>query len=210
MITKEPARVKPSKPKHTFGPGDHGRAITEEQAANARWIEGFRYEIIDGRIYVSPMPELPHEELKNWLLRKLLRYSDAHPQVTNRVAAPARIFLPGHRKTTVPEADIATYRDFPYSVPLDDRNWRMVSPMLVVEIVSGDVAKDLTRNVVLYERVPSIQEYWVINYWTEDDFFFRVFRKRGKRWGKPVDWKLGETYTTRLLPGFSLKLKPDV
>jgi Uma2 family endonuclease len=208
MIAKARAKAKPSRPKFTFGPMDHGRAITDAQAASARWVEGFRYEIIDGRIYVSPMAELPHEELKNWLLRKLLRYSDEQPDVTNRIAAPARVFVPGRQKTTVPEADIAAYRDFPYSVPWDERDWRKVSPILVVEIVSGDVAKDLTRNVVLYERVPSIQEYWVVNYWRNDDFFFRVFRRRGKTWGKPLDWKLGETYTTPLLPGFSLKLKP--
>jgi Uma2 family endonuclease len=193
----------------TFGPADHGRAVSDQQARRARWLDGFRYEIIDGRIYVTPMPDLPHEELKDWLLRQLIKYSDANPTVIDRVAAPARVFVPGRRRTTSPEPDIAAYRKFPFHVPLANRNWRNVSPILVVEIVSGDVAKDLGRNVLLYEEVPSIQEYWVVNMWI-DEFFFRVYRRKGSRWAKPVDLKLSETYSTRLLPGFSLKLKPDV
>src|SRR5438874_5857793 len=133
MITKARAKRKPGEPKYSFGPGDHGRPITDRQATDARWLEGFRYEIIDGRIYVTPMPDLPHEDLKNWLLRKLLRYSDAHPEVINRVAAPARVFLTGRRRTTSPEPDVAAYHNFPYSVPLAQRDWRDVSPILVVE-----------------------------------------------------------------------------
>jgi Uma2 family endonuclease len=208
MITKVLTRARPGVRLRTFGPADHGRRISDRQARHACWIEGYRYEIIDGRIYVTPMPDLPHEDLKDWLLRRLIKYSDAHPTAINRVAAPARVFLPRRRRTTSPEPDIAAYRDFPYSVPLAKRDWRDISPILVVEIVSGDVAKDLDRNVVLYEQVPSIQEYWVINLWV-DDFFFRVFRRRGDGWAKPLDFKWGETYSTRLLPGFSLKLKPD-
>src|SRR5438128_1988232 len=154
MMTKMRAKPAFREPKYTFGPGDHGRAVSDDEVRNARWVERFRYEIIDGSLYVSPMPDLPHGQLKLWLFRLLLEYSDSHLHVIRNVATPARIFIPGRTRTTIPEADIAAYRDFPYSIPFDERDWRMISPILVVEIVSGDVAKDLTRNVVLYERVP--------------------------------------------------------
>ena len=194
--------------KNTFGPADHGRPISDRQAVRARWVEGFRYEIIDGRIYVSPIPDLPHDDLVDWIARPLCKYADAHQDVISQVKTPARVFVPGSTRTTAPEPDLAAYRDYPFHLPIAERRWQDVSPIVVVEVVSGDVAKDLGRNVGLYERVPSIQEYWIVNRW-HDDFFFGVFRKRGGRWGKPIDFTIGDTYTTKLLPGFSLRIKPD-
>jgi Uma2 family endonuclease len=209
MITKARAKRKPGEPKYSFGPGDHGRLVTDEQVANARWLEGFRYEIIDGSIYVSPIPDLSHDDLVDWMAKPLRKYAEDHPETINQVKCPARVFVPGSRRTTVPEPDLAAYAEYPFHLPIPQRNWKKISPILVAEVVSGDVAKDLGRNVILYERVPSIQEYWVVNQWIED-FFFRVFRRRGNGWAKPVDFQWGETYSTRLLPGFSLKLKPDL
>ena len=42
-----------------FGPRDHGRRVTDEEAYAARYKPGYSYEIIDGRLYVSPQPSLP-------------------------------------------------------------------------------------------------------------------------------------------------------
>jgi Uma2 family endonuclease len=210
MIAKARAKSKERKSNHVFGPQDHGRPISDREFECGEWVKGYHYELIDGELYVSPVPEVPHDDLLEWITEILRDYIRRRPDVINRISTHARVFVPGSRSTTAPQPDVAAYSEFPHDLPSIERRWAKISPLVVVEIVSGDVAKDLTRNVVLYERVPSIQEYWVINYWTDDDFFFRAFRKRGKRWAKPVDYKLGDTYTTPLIPGFSLKLKPDV
>ena len=47
-----------------FGPLDHGRRVSGEELAGARWQEGYTYEVIDGRLYVSPVPNLPQEQLE--------------------------------------------------------------------------------------------------------------------------------------------------
>jgi Uma2 family endonuclease len=194
----------------TYGPADHGRAVTDAEIRGAHWIEGYHYEIIDGRVYVSPLPEPSHDNLAEWLAEPLRAYARAHPDVINVVKTRSRVFVPGRRRTTAPGPDVGAYRDFPYHVPLPRRRWQDVSPVLAAEIVSGDVAKDLVRNVDLYERVPAIQEYWVMNQSIgPDDFFFRVYRRRGRKWQKPIDLGIGDTYTTRLLPGFSLLLNLD-
>jgi Uma2 family endonuclease len=194
----------------TFGPADHGRAVTDAELAGARWVEGYHYEVIDGRLYVSPLPELPHDDLVEWLADLLRAYVRAHPEVINAVKTRSRVFVPRRRRTTAPEPDLAAYHGYPYDTPRLRRRWRDISPVLVAEVVSGDVGKDLVRNVELYERVPSIQEYWVVNQWVgAEDFFFRVYRKRGGKWQKPIDLTLGATYMTRLLPGFSLLINPD-
>ena len=38
---------------------------------------------------------------------------------------------------------------------------------------------------------------------------YGVFRRRGKVWRKPFDFRHGDTYTTKLLPGFRLVLDPN-
>jgi Uma2 family endonuclease len=176
----------------------------------ANWREGYKYELIDGRVYVSPLADLPHEDAIDWIARKLRTYADSRPDVINRVATPARVFVPDRPLTTAPEPDLAAYRDYPWKLTRWRRSWKDVSPVLVVEVASGDIAKDFGRNVMLYEDVPTIREYWLMHEaGCERRLLFRVYRRRGARWQKPIDLKLGDTYTTRLLPGFSLPINPD-
>jgi len=54
---------------------DHGRAITPEEARTTHWQRGYRYEIIDGKICATPIPNLPHDRILRWLYRLLDRYT---------------------------------------------------------------------------------------------------------------------------------------
>jgi Uma2 family endonuclease len=81
--------------------------------------------------------------------------------------------------------------------------------VLVVEIISENTAsKDLERNVTLYLQVKSLREYWIIDprHESHDRPSMRVYRRRGQRWQKPIEVPAGGTYSTRLLPGFTLVL----
>jgi len=191
-----------------LGPADHGMPISLEEFEQADGEEGHRYEIIEGRVYVSPLPELPHEDLEHWLFIKLLDYGKAHPQYVQRVSNQARIFVPERRLATCPEPDIAVYRKYPLRMARWMRSWRMVSPVNVVEVLSpGNVDKDLERNVELYLGVPSIREYWIVDQRVKQEHpSMIVYRRRGSRWQKPIHVAPGGTYTTPLLPEFELKL----
>jgi Uma2 family endonuclease len=109
---------------------------------------------------------------------------------------------------TAPEPDLAVYQNYPLHRPRRERRWQDVSPILVVEVLSEDNAdKDLERNRDLYVQVPSIREYWIVDPRTDPDRpTLTVLRRRGRRWLRPLDVGAGGTYTTRLLPGFSLDL----
>ena len=76
----------------------------------------------------------------------------------------------------------------------------------MVEILSEDNAeKDLVRNLQLYLEVPSIREYWIIDPRQDADRpGLTVYRRRGQRWQRPIEVAPGETYTTPLLPGFTM------
>jgi Uma2 family endonuclease len=190
-----------------IGPADHGRPMTEEEFYGGDYEEGYRYEIIDGRLCVSPYPNLPEDWVAEWLHFQLKSYAHAHPRVLKHVSKGGRVFVPGRRLATVPEPDIAAYRRFPLRLRVRDMRWQDVSPVLVVEVLSADdPAKDLVRNVALYLEVPSIKEYWVLDARRDADRpGMTAYRRRGQAW-RATDVPPGGRYTTRLLPGFELVL----
>jgi Uma2 family endonuclease len=189
-------------------PLDHGRRVPLEEFEAAWWEEGYRYELIDGKLYVSPLPNVPHDTVLVWLTEQLLKYRLTRPNVLNYVSGHARVFVPGRPGVTNPEPDLTAYRDYPLDLPADQQRWQDLKPILVAEIVSDDDPdKDLERNVELYEQVPSIREYWIFDPRTGAAApSLRVYRRRGRSWQRPIDVPPGETYTTRLLPDFTLRL----
>jgi Uma2 family endonuclease len=193
----------------TLGPADHGRPLTLDDFDDAEFEPGHKYEIIDGRLDVSPFPNPPENVLENWLFRKLLLYSEQHPQIINYVTTKPRVFVHSRKKATVPEPDIAAYHEFPLGQPLEGLRWQTLGPILVAEVlVEGDPRKDLQRNVALYFEVPSIREYWVLDGQDNPNEPTLIqHRRHGKRWVvRPFPY--GSTFTPKLLPGFSLLIDP--
>src|SRR5262249_5489854 len=138
--------------------------LTYREYREAEYVEGFQYELIDGKLQVSPLPGLPHGRLDKWLYRSLDAYAEERPEVINFVYNKVRVFVPGRAATTCPEPDVAAYRDFPLDQLSKEVDWDICSPLLVGEILSPDnVDKGLVRNVELYWQVPSIREYWVVD-----------------------------------------------
>lgn len=192
-----------------LGPLDHGRRLSRTAFDEAEYDLGFRYEIIDGRLYVSPLPNMPEHRLERWLTRAVERYSDTHPEVINFVATKGRVFLPEAVRLTVPEPDLAAFSDFPEDTEIDEADWEDVSPILVAEIlVGGSIEKDLGRNPPLYLAVPSIREYWVLDGSTSArEPTLIQHQRRGKRWGVTT-YPFDSMFTTDLLPSFKLRINP--
>lgn len=192
-----------------LGPSDHGRPLTLDDYESADYEPGFKYEIIDGELYVSPEANFAENVLETWLLGALLFYSRDHRDVINYVATKSRVFVHKRKKSTVPEPDIAAYHDLDLSRPFRDIHWRDLGPLLVAEIlVEGDVHKDLERNPALYHDVPSVQEYWVLDGRDDPDEPTLIQHRRyGKRW-VVREYAYGATFATKLLPGFTLLLDP--
>jgi Uma2 family endonuclease len=190
-------------------PKDQGRSLSLEEFEHAGSQEGYHYELIEGKLDVSPLPDLSHDFIRKWLERRLDDYSDRHPEIIGHVQAPARVFVPHDPEATTPEPDVAAYRDFPEDPSVDELNWRDFSPLLVAEILSIDTAdKDLVRNLDLYLQVPSIREYWILDPRRNGNRpSLTVHRRRGRRWQQPIDIAGGDSYVTRLLPDFQLVLK---
>jgi Uma2 family endonuclease len=193
-----------------IGPTDHGRPITDEELHCAEFVGGYKYELIDGRLYVTYAPDLPGDWVEKWLFLKVVFYALKHPEVINYLSDKARIFIPGRKNATIPEPDLAAYSDFPPNMPIDDVRWEDISPFLVAEVLSKtNPEKDLVRNVQLFLQVPSVREYWILDPRDNPERpTLIVYRRRGKRWQSTIEIPYGEVYTTRLLPGFEFLIDP--
>lgn len=185
-----------------FGPKSHGRLVTDDELEVAEYRPGYDYEVIFGRLFVSPAPNREHDVVEKHIYSQVYLYSVDHSDVVGCVTDRARVFVAGVEMTTVPEPDLAVYAE-----DLDD--WRDGTPFIVGEVMRGtDIDKDLFRNVELYRRVPTIQEYWV--------FDVREEPRRPKLWvyrRVRNDWDIQEfppdtIYQTPQLPGLKLRVSP--
>src|SRR5262249_34386114 len=191
-------------------PADHGRPISNAELALSRFESGYKFEVIDGRLYVSYEPDLPQDFIENWLYFHLYSYAARRPRINNYITRKARVFIPGRPGETIPEPDLAAYCDFPLDRPVAELEWEAVSPLLVAEVLSRhDPHKDQVRNVVLYWQVPSIREYWIVDPRTDPERPTMRFYRRGRNnWHRPLEIDAGNVYRTKLLPGFKLLLDP--
>jgi Uma2 family endonuclease len=193
-----------------LGQEDHGRALTAEAFETAEFDSGHKYELIEGRLYVSPAPNYTHDFVHGWLFFLLKEYRNAHPEVINYVAGAPRVYLPEEPDETRPEPDLSAYAHLPLGIPPTEIRWRDHEPILAVEIVSpDDPEKDLVRNVRLYREVPSIREYWILDPRSGDGWHpsLLVYRRGKRGWQRPIRIPGGGTYSTPLLPGFTLVLE---
>jgi len=194
-----------------LGPADQGRSLSWEEFRSAHWQEGFRYELIKGKLYVSPYPNVPHNLLLEWISDRLKAYARSNPSVINYVSTQPRVFVPDPEDVTAPQPDLAAYADVPTYANANSIQWSDLNPVLVVEVVSqDDPDKDLVRNVELYRQVASIREYWILDPRSDaGQLQLIVYRRRGQNWQKPIVVDEGEIYSARCLPGFSLILDPS-
>jgi Uma2 family endonuclease len=188
-----------------LGPKDHGRKLTFEEYLGGDYEEGYHYEILDGRLAVSPKANFPTNWVERWLFRTLDDYSRQHAAVINFVTFGARIFVPGALAVTAPEPDLAAYQNAPIDGPPDDLRWQDMSPLLVGEVLSEeDPDKDLVRNVNLYRQIDSLREYWILDPRDSAEYpSLKVHRRLRRNW-RIIDVAGGETDTTLLLPDFEL------
>ena len=76
-------------------PKHHGLAMTLEEFDACTGQEGHRYELIDGRVYVSPFPTPLENCWEEWLNDLLRAYRAQHLEIFNYVSGKARVFVPG-------------------------------------------------------------------------------------------------------------------
>jgi Uma2 family endonuclease len=162
--------------------------------------DGLRHELIDGVHYVSPSPNLRHQDIigrlhiliavwvrENRLGRVYLPNVDVLFSMFD-VVIPDLLYVSNDRLAILTEPNVKG------------------APDLVVEIASPSTRnRDETIKRTLYER-GDVKEYWFIDPKID---VMRVYRQAGnQRFGKPIElsWENGDVLTTPLLPGLEIPL----
>lgn len=114
---------------------------------------GIRYELIDGVLFVSPMPRWRHQ-LVVTSLGKVLEQSCPEELVVHPQEQDVRL---GVRTNLVPDLLVTRLAD----IDLDDHV--ATAPLLVVEVVSpSSRAMDLRVKLEVYEEM-GIPSYWIVH-----------------------------------------------
>jgi Uma2 family endonuclease len=180
-----------------LGPRSAGLLLNPAEFDRASYLEGWRYELINGVLVVSPTPSRQERGPNQTLGRWLENYQEGHPQGSALDA-------------TLPEEEIETTQN---RRRLDRAIWAGLgrdpkegeAPTIAVEFVSkGKINQERDYIAKRAEfREIGVSEYWVI------DRFRRCLT--AYRFTSDTDEKLfipeGQTYETPLLPGFVLELK---
>ena len=190
------ATVKRRVRRRPFGPECNGLLMTPDEFDRGEFAEGWRYELVNGVLIVSPSP-LPNERNPNDYLGHLLfSYQESHPQ-----GASLDVTLPEHDVSTGPNrrrADRVIWAGLGRLPTVNE------PPAIVVEFVSAgrrNWLRDYEAKRDEYLAI-GVKEYWVIDRFAHT---LTVFDLRGRRVRQRVV-RADQKYKTSWLPGFELPL----
>jgi Uma2 family endonuclease len=163
-------------------------------------VEGVRYEIIDGDLYVSKAPEWGHQlavhraamALGNW---------DETARIGQTVPAPGVIFAPD--QDVIP--DLIWIRRDRLEAAIDEHGHLRLAPDLVIEVLSpGSVneRRDRELKLNLYSR-QGVHEYWIMDWQRHTVQVYRRFEAQLRLEATLEDEDL---LTSPNLPGFSCRV----
>ena len=164
--------------------------------------DGKRHEIIDGEHYVTPSPNLRHQDLVGRLHVEIANYLKSHPTAGRVFLSPLDVVLSHY---DVVEPDLLFVAGDQAAI-MTDKNIQG-PPALVVEVLSKSSRKrDAQTKRRLFERT-GVREYWLVD--PELDVV-QVFRPSPE--GKltrvaELSSEDGDTLTTPLLPGCAIGLR---
>jgi len=180
-----------------LGPRSAGVLLTTEEFDRARFVEGWRYELINEVLVVSPIPSLnerdPNEEL-GYFLRA---YQESHPQGSAL-------------DLTIGEQTIETKKNRRRA---DRVIWAGLgrlpgpneTPTIIIELVSkGKInqERDYVAKRAEYREI-GVKEYWIIDRFSKTMTVCRFAADRDQELVIAAD----QTYATTLLPGYELPLR---
>jgi len=180
-----------------LGPRSAGVLLTTEEFDRARFVEGWRYELINEVLVVSPIPSRNVRDPNEGLGHSLRNYQEWHPQgsaldvtigdqtietkknrrLANRVIWAGLGRLPGPNET----------------------------PTIIIELVSkGKInrERDYVAKRAEYREI-GVKEYWIIDRFSKTMTVCLFAADRDQE----LVIAANQTYATTLLPGYELPLR---
>jgi Uma2 family endonuclease len=180
-----------------LGPRSAGVLLTTEEFDRARFDEGWRYELINEVLVVSPIPSRnerdPNEELGRWLRN----YQEFHPQGSALDATLAEETI--ETKKNRRRADRVIWAGLGHLPGPDE------PPTIIVELVSkGKInqERDYVAKRAEYREI-GVKEYWIIDRFSKTMTVCLFAADRDHE----LVIAANQTYATTWLPGYELPLR---
>jgi Uma2 family endonuclease len=160
-------------------------------------IEGVRYEIIDGELYVSRAPGEPHQYVCTTLILALESWSR---QTGAGITVPAPGVVFSEDNDVIP--DLVWISHQRRAEALDEKRHYRRAPELVVEVLSPGAAnrvRDRDAKLGLYSR-QGVLEYWIPDWEAQ---LVEVYRQRAGALRLVATLGDGDVLTSPIFPGFS-------
>jgi Uma2 family endonuclease len=124
--------------------------------------DDFRYEIIEGELYVSPSPSTGHQIAVSSLQAEMHHHARRH-KLGTVLTSPIGVLLPGRRTTVQPDV-LFIGRERSEIIKDDVIDG---APDLVVEVLSpSNWIYDRSHKQAAYQRA-GVREYWIVDYRTQ-------------------------------------------
>jgi Uma2 family endonuclease len=185
----------PATPSSTWPP-EQGRWTYDD------WLrlpdDGFRYEILNGELFMAPPPTPQHQDAATELISRMRMFAKEH-DLGKVLAAPVGVRLPNQPVPVQP--DILFVRKERRSIIGQD--YIEGAPDLVVEILSpSNWTYDRKQKFQAYSEA-GVQEYWIVDYRKK---IVEVFVLEGRTYALINQYGSGEAVRSTALKGFEIKV----
>lgn len=179
-----------------LGPRSAGALITPEEFDRARFKDGWRYELINGVLVVSPIPSRSERDPNEELGFSLRSYQKFHPQ-----GSALELTL---TEETIETRQNRRRADRVLWAGLGRLPGPEEAPTIVVEFVSEGKAnreRDYVSKRAEYREI-GVKEYWIIDRFTKTLTVYRFAEGTDEELVVPAT----HSYQSPLLPGYELPL----
>jgi len=160
--------------------------------------DGYRYELIDGVVCMSPSASPRHQNFLSWLSHQIWTYLEDHPVGHVFVEVDVHLGKGAYGGDLVYRPDLV-YVSAERCPRIPERI--TIAPDLIVEIISPySRGMDNTTKREDYERA-GVKEYWIFDQTARRMKFLRL--RKGKYAATKTD---GKVFQSTAIPGFSLNL----
>ena len=174
--------------------------MTIDHLESIPYDEWHRYELINGELYVSCAPGIPHQLVLNNLLFELTNYLKENP--TGRlVPGPGAVF--DKYNSVIPDIVFVSRERWNTIIAKDRFN---AAPDLVIEIVSPgptNYSRDFNLKRKVYGKF-GVPEYWIVDCWSRSVIVFRLEKDQTLKEVKR--FRETDVLESPILPGLSLIL----
>ena len=159
--------------------------------------DGNRYELIEGKLYVSRAPGIPHQRVLNNVLFEIGSFLKANP-IGILVPGAGAIF--SDYDAVIPDICFVRHEHWDQAVTGE----KFTGPIdLVIEIVSPGNAnrrRDFNAKRKLYGKY-RVEEYWIVD---NENLSVSVYRQERQTLKELVTLTNDDELTSAVLPGFRL------